>query len=788
MIINYLKIALRNLSRYKGYSIISITGLALGLTCFLAIFLYIQDELSYDTYHQKKNRIYRLATEVTGTTYGGIAKVNGPWGPTANTELPEVERMTRFVIAGQTLFTKNDLQFYENDGLITDSTVFDIFDFIVINGNSKTALVRPDGIVLTQSLATKYFGDQSPLGKTLTLNNEKEVVVTAVMEDVPSNSHFSFTFLLPMSGYNHPQKDSWIEWNQFYTYLLLKEGASPTVVANKFKDLLPKYLDAERAASNVPFLQQLPSIHLGSHLFREMEANSDITYLYIFSAIGVLILIISSINFINLTTARALNRMKEVGIRKTSGAIQAQLVAQYLSESLIITYASLFISFLLLFLFLPSFNILVNKNFTLVSGNFYFFGLAVAATTIVGLISGSYPALYLAKQKPAEVLKGKTRSAGNNRVRKILVVVQFAISAFLIISAAIIFQQLNFIQGKNLGFNPTELITIPIQENDLRTKSEIIKEELLSHAAIESVSISGGQPGGNDWGIPISIEGMEPGQVPSLRVLAVDEDFVKTFEMEIIEGRDFSKAFGSDSSAYIINEEAARQLGWTDPLNHSMSMPAVGRPVAPVVGVIKDFHFRSLKEKIGPVVLFIPPISWASYYTVRIKTNQLEAGLETIENTWAKFDPTHPLTYTFFDQTYGKLYDAEKRLGKLVGYFTFIGIFIACLGLFSLAAFMTEQRIKEIGIRKVMGASVKSITFMLAKDLVLLVLVGIIIAIPTGYYTMQQWLGDFAYRINISAGIFVVAALGILTIAILSVGYKVVRAGMSNPVDSLRVE
>jgi len=787
MITNYLKIALRNLLRYKGYSFISISGLALGLTCCLAIFLYIQDELSYDTYHTKKDRIYRLATDVVGSSYGGIAKVHGPWGPTASTQLPEVEQMTRFVFARQTLVTKDDLRIYENDGLITDSTVFEIFDYKIINGNAKTALVRPDGIVLTRSLAQKYFGSENAIGKTLTINNEQEVVVTAVIEDVPPNSHFTFTFLLPMSGYNHPQKESWIEWNQFYTYLLLKDKASATVVANKFKDLLPQYLDAERAASYVPILQALPTIHLDSHLFREMEANSDVKYLYIFGAIGCLVLIISAINFINLTTARALTRMKEVGIRKTSGAVRTQLMTQYLCESVVICYASLLIGILLLAIIMPSFNELVNKkiNFT---GNVNLFVIALIATTLVGLISGSYPALFLARQKPSEVLKGKSKSSGSNNARKILVVVQFAISAFLIISAAIIFQQLSFIQGKKLGFTPTELITVLIQDNALRVNSEIIRNELLSNSSIESISVSGGQPGGNDWGIPIVIEGLEPDQTPPIRVLAVDQDFIKTFEMEIIEGRDFSRQIASDTSAYIINEEAARQLGWTDPLNHRMGMPAVGRPTASVIGVIKDFHFRSLKEKIGPVVLFIPPASWSTVYTVRIRSEQMKDGLAAVEKTINRFDAAHPFTYTFFDETYGKLYDAEKRLGRLVGYFTFIGIFIACLGLFSLAAFMTEQRTKEIGIRKVMGASVQSIALMLTKDLVLLVLIGFLIAVPVGYYVMQDWLGEFAYRINISPEIFAVTALGTIAIAILSIVFKVLRAGLSNPINSLRSE
>lgn len=592
-----------------------------------------------------------------------------------------------------------------------------------------------------------------------------------------------------MSGYNHPDKESWILWNQFYTYLLLKDGASPTLVSNKFKDILPSYLKAEDAESYTPHLQSLTSIHLGSHLFREIEANSDITYLYVFGAIGILILIISSINFINLTTARALTRMKEVGIRKTSGAVRSQLVVQYLSEALIISYISLALALLLFYLFLPAFNTLTAKTFSLyASGNNLFYSLAFSVASVVGLISGSYPALYLARQKPSEVLKGKTKSSGSNVTRKALVIVQFAISAFLIISAAIIFQQLSYIQSKKLGFNPSELITIPIQDNVMRLKAETVKNELLANSEIESVTVSGGQPGGNDWGIPLEIEGVDSDQLPPMRVLAVGHDFINTFQMEVLSGRDFSKNYATDTLAYIINEEAARQLGWQNPLDHRISMPAVGRPPGSVIGVIKDFHFRSLKEKIAPVVLFIPPASWSSYYTIRVKADKMQAGLRTIEKVWMQFDTAHPFTYTFFDETYGKLYTAEKRLGTLVAYFTFIGIFIACLGLFSLSSFMTAQRTKEIGIRKVMGASVKSITLMLTKELILLVVLGFVVAVPAGYFIMQQWLEDFAYRISMRPEIFAATALVTLAIAIITVSFRVIRAGIKNPVEALRSE
>lgn len=791
MLTNYLKIALRNLYRYKGFSFIAISGLMLGMTCCLAIFLFVRDELSYDQYHQKKENIYRLATNF-GDSYGayeGIAKVHGPWGPTAAQELPQVENMTRFVPAGQNLFQKGENRFYETKGFIADSTVFDVFDFKFVAGKPSSSLTQPDAIVITESMANKYFGSQNAIGQTLTIENNREVSVTGVIKNVPLNSHFTFDYLLPMVGYNHPQKDSWEQWNQFYTYLLLRPDADPTSVANRFHDLLGNHLSKESAESFHPFLQPLTSIHLHSNLFREINANSDITYVYVFAAIGLLVLVISSINFINLTTARALTRMKEVGVRKSTGALRSQLTLQYLSETVVITFVALILALGLLAIGLPPFNGLIGKQLTLsLLIESQFIGVAVGICLVVGLLSGSYPALYLSRLKPSEVLKGKTKTGTRQVVLQGLVVLQFAISIFLIVAAITIYRQLEFIQSKKLGFNPSELITIPIQSGVLREKSETVKNELLKRSAIESVSISGGQPGGSDWGIPVQPEGVDPDQAPSSRVLAVDSEFVPTFEMELSSGRNFSKDIASDTAAYLINEEAARQLGWDNPLSKTISMPAVGRVAGPVVGVVKDFHFRSLKEKIGPVVLFIPPTNWFSMYTVRVRSEQMEDGIEGINKVFSQFDPAHPLTYSFFDESYGQLYDAERRLGKLVGLFTGIGIFVACLGLFSLAAFMIEQRTKEIGVRKVMGASAQSISYMLTSDLIKLVLTGFLIAAPIGYYVMQNWLGNFQYKIDLSPSLFLITGLSALAVSGITIGYKVLRAGLTNPVDSLRVE
>ncbi len=785
MIANYLKIALRNLLKHRNHSIISMSGLALGLACCLSILLFIQDEFSYDRYHANSDRIFRLATEVDGASFDGIAKVNGPWGTTAALEIPEVEAMARFVINGQTLFTKDEKRFYEEDGFYADSTVFDIFSFEVLSGNLGSALVNPNSIVLTESLAKKYFENQDAIGQSLILEGGKIVVVTAVIKDVPDNSHFTFAYLLSMEGYDNPRHNHWTQWNQYYTYLLVAHDADPKLVASKFEQILPTYIGVEEASSYHPILQPLTDIHLRSHLFREINPNSDLSRIYIFGAIGILILIISSINFINLSTARAMLRSKEVGIRKSNGASKGQLITQYLGESLLLCMMALLFAGVLLFLLLPYFNQLVDKRLYISIENLSFIGTAFLITILMGLASGAYPALFLAKLKPTAILKGKVH-AGRSKLREALVVFQFAISAFLIIAVSIVYRQLSFIQSKSLGFDPTALITMTIQDNALLEKASVFKETLLRQSSVVNVTISGNQPGGGDWGIPYVAENVDPEVAPPMRILAVDETFIKTFGIELAAGRDFSEVIPSDSTSYIINEEAAKQLGWDNPLDHRMSMTAIGRSPGNVIGVVKDFHFRSLKEKIGPIMLFMPPASWKPIVNVRIQTKNIGPALAEIEEAWSNFDPTHPFDYSFFDQTYGKLYEAEKRLGKLISLFTGIGIFIACMGLFSLAAFMIDQRTKEIGVRKILGASLQSISILLSRDLVTLVLIGFVIAIPAGYYVMQEWLGDFAYRTSISPLIFVITGISVLAVSWITISFKVIKAGLSNPINSLR--
>ena len=786
---NYLTIALRVLRRNKVIAFINIAGLAVGMVCAALILLYVRHELSYDQYHLNKKNIYRLVTGVQGAAYQAIAKVPGPWGVAAQRDLPEVRNVARFVFLNETLVSRSEKRFYETGGFYADSTVFEVFSFPLIQGNPKAALTRPNTIVISEDFAKKYFAEEEALGQTLTFDAQNEFQVTGVLSNVPTNSHFTFDFLVSMATYSNPRRDNW-QWNQYYTYLLLNDGASPGAVAAKFPAMLSTYIDEKLAAGYAQSLQPLIGIHLHSNLFREMQTNSDIPYVYMISAVGFFILLIACINFMNLTTARATTRAKEVGVRKVSGAGRMHLIKQFLSESVLTSFAAAIIAMVGIDLLLPVFNSLTGRqlSFEYLNEKIFllgFFGLAA----VIGIISGSYPAFVLSSFKPSSALKGKSGEARGVWLRKTLVAGQFAISALLMIATGIIFNQLEFIQNKKLGFNDAQLVIIPIRDDAMREKFETVKRKLQQHPDIVSVAASGNLPGGGDWGIPYEPEGIPQDRIPPMRMLVVDHDFIQTFEMELAAGRTFSRGHPTDATAaYLINEEAARQLGWDDPIEKMISMPAVQREKAPVIGVLKDFHFRSMREKISPIMFFIPPPDWFSVYSVRIRPENISQTLAFIESKWNEFDPNHPFAYTFFDEDFAQLHRAEQQMAKLLGYVASLAIFIACMGLFGLAAFTAEQRTKEIGVRKVLGASVGSIVALLSKDFTRLVLAGFVVAAPLAYYAMNRWLENFAYRIEIGAGVFIAVGMLALIIAWLTVSFQSIKAAVANPVESLRYE
>jgi len=789
MLKNYLKIAIRNLRRHKVISFINVIGLAIGIACAALILLYVRHELSYDRYHAKKDRIYRLVSKVQGASYEAVAKVPGPWSIAAKKDFPEIEQIARFVFFNEILVSRGEKRFYESNGLFADSTVFEVFSFALLQGNPETALTQPNTIVMTEAFAQKYFGSENALGQTLTFDNQNQYQVTGVMANVPANSHFTFDFLVSMASYTNPRRDNW-QWLQFYSYVLLKEGASPQTVAAKFPALLRQNVEANIAADYTPYLQPLTDIHLRSHLFREMQVNSDIAYIYIFSAVAGFILLIACINFMNLTTARAATRAKEVGVRKVTGADRRQLVKQFLGESILISGLALLLALVCIDALLPVFNTLTSRQLTVDYFQDYFLVIGLLGLTLlVGMLAGSYPAFVLSSFMPVNVLKGKLPGSSRTWLRKGLVVVQFAISAFLIIATGIVYNQLEYMQNKKLGFNEEQLVTIPIRDTAMRQKYEVVKQALAQHPNVVSVAASANLPGGGDYGIPYEPEGIPEDRIPPMRILVVDHDFIQTFQMAMAAGRSFSREYPTDATgAFMINEEAAKQLGWSDLSGKMIAMRNIQRAKAPVIGVLKDFHFRSMREKIGPIMFFIQTPDWFNVFTVRLRPQNISETLAFLERKWAEFDPNHPFAYTFFDESFAQLHQAEQRMGTLLRYVSILAILIACLGLFGLATFTAEQRTKEIGVRKVLGASVGSVTLLLSRDFTKLVLIGFIVAAPLAYYAMNRWLQEFAYRTEIGAGVFLLSGLLALFIAWFTVSYQSIKAALANPVESLRYE
>ncbi len=789
MLTNYLKIALRTLRRHRAYSFINVAGLAVGMAAAVLILLYVQDERSYDRYHVYADRMYRLVTGTQSSTYEAIAKVPGPWGPAVLEDVPEVERAVRFRFLNQTLVSRGEARFYESGAFYADASVFEVFSFPLLRGDAQTALAAPGSVVLTQRIARKYFGQEDPLGRTLTFDSRREMTVTGVMADVPANSHFTFPFLVSRASETDSLQYDWVRL-QYYTYLLLKEGAAPEAVAAKVPAVLARHLGPERAADYGPRLQAVPGIHLHSALFREMAPNANVAYVYLFSVLAFFILLIACINFMNLTTARSVGRAREVGVRKASGARRGALIGQFLGESMLLSFVALALALALVSLLLPAFNALTGKalSMNVLSDGSFALGL-LGIAVFVGITAGSYPAFVLSSFRPADVLKGQLQGAGGVRFRKALVVFQFVVSAFFIVAVGAVESQVRYIQSKNLGYNHEHLVIVPIREEAMRQQAETFKQELLKDPGVVRVAASANLPGGGDFGIPLQPEGFLPEEAPSARILAVDPDFLETYEMDVVAGRSFSGEHLTDAgTAFILNESAAKAFGWEQPLGKRIGMEGVDVPPSPVIGVVKDFHFRSMREEIGPLVFFVPPPNWFVVFSVRLRPEAMEQTLAFMERTWARFEPHHPFTYSFLDQQLAALHQSEVRVGRLLGYATALAVLIACLGLFGLAAFTAEQRTKEIGVRKVLGASVSGLVLLLSKDFARLVVVALLLAVPLAYVAMDRWLDGFAYRVALSWRLFLLAGLLALLVALLTVSYQAVRAALADPVAALRYE
>ena len=792
---NYLKIAFRNLLKYKGYSAINIGGLAIGIACCLLITLWVMHELSYDRFHANADRIYRVAEifREDGKIVEESASIPFPAGPTLREAFPNL-KAARFYQTFEKvpLLRHGDNSFYEPRLFFTDSTVFDIFSFELVQGNPKTALTAPFSIVLTESSRRKYFGNENPLGKILRFENQLDFTVTGVVRDVPATSHIQFDFLAALLNIGDLFRASgttfgwrgWY-WNPCHTYILLP----PEYSREQFEALLPGFVQKhtdQRLRANLSFyLQPLTSIHLHSNLYQEMSVNGNERSVYLFAIIAVFILLLACINFMNLATARSIKRAKEIAVRKVVGAFRTQLVGQFLGESLLISFIAAFLAIILVELLLPTFTRISGSNLNLaLFGLPKLFVVVGLLAAIVGLIAGSYPALFLSSYLPVEGLWLKRNPGAGTLTalfRKGLVVFQFCISIALLVGTTVIYQQHQFLQQKALGFDKEQIVMIPIRGTSIKPQVEAFKTRLRQDAAVLNASAVSNIIGRDVQVCPFGAEGKtEALQMPGL---FVDHDFIKTFGVQLQQGRGFDVAFSTDSSAFLLNQAAVNLIEWPEPLGKRMSFGREGQ----VIGVVKDFNYASLRERIRPMAILIVP-SWFSYVAVRLTPGDIQSTLQRLETVWQEFEPQRPFEPFFLDDNLNQLYKKEERLSLVLSSFSMLAIVIACLGLFGLAAFATEQRTKEIGIRKVLGASVANLVALLSKDFAKLVLVANVIAWPAAWFAMSKWLEDFPYRIAMGPRFLIFAGLAAFAIAILTVSYQALRAALANPVEALRYE
>jgi len=801
MLKNYFTTAIRNLARNKVFSFINIGGLAIGLAACWLIMLYVQDELNYDRYHANANRIYRIAqhAEWSGGSFN-LPLTSSPFAQAFKSTYPEVQDAVRLDMEGGGTISYGDKHIKTGDVLFADSSFFRVFSYKFLYGG-ESALDKPQSIVITKSLAEKIFGDASTaVDKTIAFGTNDGNLVTGVIEDVPANSHFRFSAVRRMYATDNGQ------WGQsyLYTYLLLNKGADINKLNAKLPSFFDKYLraDMERAAGKVNYhleLQPLTSIHLRSNLDFEMGANGSLRYVIIFSLVAMLILIIASINYMNLSTARSVLRVKEIGVRKVNGSSRWQLITMFLSESIVITFIASMIALLLVKISMPWFLLFTGKNEGIWQpGVWQTIALCSGFAVITGCLSGIYPAFFLSGFKLIPSLKGLIGNhSGNLRFRQSLVVFQFVITIAMTAGSLIIYQQLQFVNRKDLGFNKKQVLTYHLNNEDSRNKVQLIKTELLKNPLIESAAAAGNPIGVNSLGAqdyrPEEQNGKISDKDRMANVLVADEDFINTLQAKIAGGRNFSVNMSTDKDKIVlVNETLATKEGWKEAVGKKIQMgrDTAGNPkIYEVGGVVKDFNIYSLQHKIEPLIVKLPLSNGdKDNIYVRISGKNMTAGLQHVEFVFRKFDAVNPFEYNFLDENFSRQYKSEKMQGKLLMTFTILAIVVACLGLFGLITFTAEQRRKEIGIRKVLGSNVSSIVVLLAKDLVKLVLIAILIATPIAWLTMDKWLQDFAYRINIGWWIFGVAGFVALLIAFITVSYQAIKAAVANPVKSLRTE
>ena len=788
MLFSYIKTAYRNFRKFKGYSFINIAGLAVGIACCILILLWVFDELSFDRFHTKTDRLYRVVEEQTYTG-GNIMKVAvtpAPLAPALTEEFPEIIAAFRYTTAPRFLVRYEDHRFYESGLGMADPSIWTMFSFPLIKGDPETVFTPINSIVLSETMAEKYFGSEDPIGRVLRLENQFDLIVKGVMADLPSNSHLQFDFVMPfvlleMGG---QRLDQWGN-NSYYTYVELTEAADPEVVNEKIRDFIGKH---NTGSNTTLHLQNLPKIHLDPGYVADQSGHGNISYIIIFSLTAFVVLVIACINFMNLATARSGNRAREVGMRKVTGAYRTDIIRQFLSESVLYALVAFVLAIGMVKLLLPSFSRLSGKSLALnfSGGGFLYLSLS-GIVILAGLGAGLYPALFLSGFNPVNALRSSSFTGPKGKLfRRILVVFQFALSIGLIIVSLVVQSQLNFIRSKPMGFNRNNVIYMRF---GVQTANfyEAFKRGIQNEPSILGVTSAGQLPTNMlNSTTSVSWPDKNPNDNVLFHTVTVTHDYLETLQMEMAEGRSFSREFPSDEEqAYILNQAAGRVLGTESPVDKPFTLWG---EQGLVIGVVKDFHFKSLSTPVEPLVIRLRPVEPYSFLIIRISGGNIPESLQRITSAWEKVSPAFPFDYSFLDESFNRLYLAEQRLGTLFGAFTVLAIIIACLGLLGLASFMAEKRTKEIGIRKVLGATIPNITALLSKEFVLLVTAANVVAWPVSWIAMNDWLQNYAYSVSLNPLIFIGASISALLFALLTVSFQAVRAASADPVNSLRHE
>ena len=810
MLKNYFKISFRNLLKNKSSSFINLFGLTIGLTCCMLIGLYIWNELSFDRYHQNADRIYRFSREffnTDGSTQLHLGHLSPPFGPRLKDDFPDIEEVIR-ILQTTVTFRKDDLLYSEDNLFLAEPGIFNMFDVPLLNGDHATALNDPFTLLLSESAAKKYFNSENPVNQTITGFGQFEFKITGVFKDFPYNSHFhpemlaSFSTLRDSMVYGEEGlRTNWGN-NSFSTFMMLPKGYPVENIASQIPAFLDKnmagvYEDGKPSERTKLHILPLTDIHLHSHLDSEIEENGDAKRVAVFAIIALLILLIACINYMNLSTARSANRAKEIGVRKVVGASRKEIIWQFLSESFILSMFASVLAIMFAQLLLPFINEVLGQELQITSTMLFAIPLLVLGVALLtGLMAGFYPALFLSGMKPLRILKvgGANNQGGGASLRKVLVVSQFAISVVLIIATTVVYKQLNFMQTKNIGLNKDHVITTAYYQR-FASNYESFKNEILSNPAIKNIARSSRTPADrllDSYGsaeVQLATDSLEKSAV-DLKSLTIDHRFVPTYELDVAAGRNYREDQGVDRfESFILNESAAKAIGWRNPENAVGKRIVYGGRDAHIVGILKDFHFESLHQDIQPTIFFIPSDSTNyNYMSIKLDGGNIAGGIAHLEKTWKQFLPQFPFEYHFIDEDFGALYEAEQRQGRVFIGFAILAILVACLGLFGLTAFVAQQRKKEVGIRKVLGATTAGLVGLLSKDFLKLVAIAIVIASPLAYYFMENWLTDFAYRIDLQWPIFLIAGMIAVLIAFLTVSYQSIKAAIANPVDSLRSE